>query len=55
MLDKRVRDLDNHLKIVFDALTGVVWEDDKQIQEMTIRKDYDKENPRVELDVVLLT
>jgi len=47
--DKRIRDIDNFNKLVLDALTKIVYEDDKQIQELLLRKHYDKENPRVEI------
>ena len=37
--DRRVRDLDNIGKAVFDALTYcAVWDDDSQIDEITIRR-----------------
>ena len=47
---KRARDLDN-LKMVYDALTGIVYEDDSQIDELYIFRYYDKENPRIILDI----
>ena len=47
--DKRKHDIDNYNKILLDALSGIVWEDDEQITELHINKEYDKENPRVEL------
>lgn len=49
--DKRVRDWDNYHKISMDALSGIVWEDDSQVQEALITKHYDKENPRIEIEV----
>lgn len=49
--DKRKRDWDNGNKILFDALTGIVYEDDSQIEQMTLVKRYDKENPRVEISL----
>src|SRR3990167_4034526 len=45
--DKRVHDIDNFGKILLDSLTGIVWEDDKQIQRMLVTKNYSKENPRI--------
>jgi Holliday junction resolvase RusA-like endonuclease len=33
-------DLDNALKLVADALNGIVWADDKQITEAVIRRRY---------------
>lgn len=48
---KRKADIDNFSKILFDALTGIVWEDDSQIQEVTLRKFLDKSNPRIEITI----
>ena len=48
--DKRKRDWDNYHKLSMDALTGIVWEDDSQIQSAKVEKFYDKENPRIELE-----
>lgn len=47
--DKRIRDIDNYNKILLDACTGILWNDDKQIQSIFIEKSYDKGNPRIEL------
>ena len=33
-------DADNVLKLVCDALTGIIWIDDKQVARMTIEKIY---------------
>ena len=49
--DKRKRDIDNYNKLWMDALSWVVYEDDKQIKTMHITKNYDKENPRIEVDI----
>lgn len=49
--DKRKRDIDNGNKILFDSLTGIVFDDDSQIEQMTIVKRYDKEAPRVEISL----
>lgn len=48
--DKRKRDIDNFNKLVFDALADIAFLDDSQVQELTITKAYDKEQPRVELE-----
>lgn len=50
--DKRKRDIDNFNKLWMDALEGVVYEDDSQIRQLTISKDYDKENPRIEIYII---
>ena len=47
--DRRRRDWDNFHKLACDALEGVVYEDDSQIQEAHVVKAYDKENPRTEI------
>jgi crossover junction endodeoxyribonuclease RusA len=47
--NRRRRDSDNALKTVFDALTGVVLEDDSQIIDHHVHMRYDKEKPRVEI------
>lgn len=50
--DNKKRDLDNFLKCVLDSCTGILWKDDSQIQELTLRKFVDKKNPRVELFIL---
>jgi Holliday junction resolvase RusA-like endonuclease len=44
---KRRRDLDNQNKLVLDALTGIVYEDDHQIAELCLRRRYGE--PRIEV------
>jgi hypothetical protein len=51
---KRRRDLDNQNKLILDALTGVVYGDDSQIDELHLYRHYDKENPRIEVDLAIL-
>lgn len=48
--DNRRRDIDNYNKLVLDACTGIIWEDDCQIDELFITKEIDKKNPRIELE-----
>ena len=48
---KRKADWDNFHKLSMDALTGIVWEDDSQIQEVLVIKMYDKEKPRIEIEI----
>jgi Holliday junction resolvase RusA-like endonuclease len=33
-------DLDNYVKGIFDGCNGILWQDDAQIVEITLRKDY---------------
>jgi len=49
--DKRRRDWDNYHKITMDALEGVVYEDDRQIQDARVRKYLDRDKPRIEIIV----
>jgi Holliday junction resolvase RusA-like endonuclease len=44
-------DLDNMLKVALDALKGIAWEDDEQIEVLTAARFEDKENPRLEIRV----
>lgn len=39
MPDRRRRDIDNYNKILLDSLTGLIWEDDSQIDILTIGRD----------------
>ena len=48
--DRRKRDIDN-IKILLDSLTGIVWDDDSQIEDLHTMKAIDKDNPRVEMRV----
>ena len=50
--DKRKRDIDAYLKILLDAMTGIVYEDDNQVTELHVYKDVDKEEPRTEILVL---
>lgn len=46
---KGKHDVDNFNKIILDACTGILWEDDSQIASLLIIKNFDKLNPRAEL------
>ncbi len=48
---KRKSDWDNFNKLVCDALTGLVYEDDSQIMDGRVIKNYDKVNPRIEVEI----
>ena len=37
-------DVDNIAKAVLDALNGVIWVDDKQVVELTVKKYYGTSN-----------
>lgn len=50
---KRKSDIDNFCKFCFDSLNSIIFEDDSQIYKLTIEKFYDKERPRIELDLSL--
>lgn len=50
MPDKRKRDLDN-IKMVLDALSGVLWVDDSNIWQLRMYKYISKENPRMDIVV----
>ena len=49
--DRRKRDLDNLSKGVLDAMNGVVFEDDRQVIELHLRKQYSKDYPGVRVKV----
>lgn len=51
--EKQNRDSNNMWKIMLDAVTetGLIWTDDRQVIEQTMRIYYEVENPRVELDI----
>ena len=36
--DKRKRDIDNYNKAILDSMTGIVYEDDSQIEELNVKK-----------------
>lgn len=52
--DRRNRDVDN-IKVLLDALTGIVWEDDGLIVDLHTKKGFDRSNPRVVMTVVAVT
>lgn len=50
--DKRKRDIDAYLKILLDAMSGIVYEDDSQIDAMHVFKEVDIINPRTIIQIV---
>jgi crossover junction endodeoxyribonuclease RusA len=52
---KHRRDLDNQNKLVLDALSGIVYEDDSQIDELRLYRRFDIEEPRIEVQIEELT
>lgn len=47
--DRRRRDCDNSLKIIQDAFSGILYDDDRWILPRVMNWDIDKERPRVEV------
>jgi crossover junction endodeoxyribonuclease RusA len=52
---RRRGDLDNILKATLDALNGIAYRDDAQVEQITAQRYEDKRAPRVEVSVVPLT
>lgn len=48
---KHKRDLDNQNKLVLDALSGICYEDDAQIDQLTLRRSFDQTWPRIEVTI----
>jgi Holliday junction resolvase RusA-like endonuclease len=51
---KRKADWDNFHKLSCDALSGIAYDDDSQIRQVTVALAYDKANPRIEIAVAPL-
>lgn len=43
------RDIDSGLKSTLDALTGIIYEDDRQVADLQITRAVEKADPRVEI------
>jgi Holliday junction resolvase RusA-like endonuclease len=53
--DRRKRDAGNLSKMVLDAMSGIVFDDDSQVEdERWIKAGYDKRDPRIEVSVLPL-
>jgi crossover junction endodeoxyribonuclease RusA len=48
---RKIGDLDNTLKVLLDALKGIVFFDDDQVVEIRANRFDDKTNPRAEVSV----
>lgn len=44
-------DLDNRIKPLLDALSGICYADDKQVAHIDLRRDIDRDNPRAEISI----
>ena len=44
-------DVDNIAKSVLDGLNGIVWDDDKQVVDLRVKK-YWSINPRIEVEII---
>ncbi len=51
---QRKADIDNLLKTVSDAATGIFWANDSQVREQYGRVVYNSTDPRVEIEIYLL-
>lgn len=49
--DRRRRDVTNYDKAPLDAMSGIVYHDDKQITDIVLRKRLDKDVPRTEIRI----
>lgn len=50
--DKRRRDIDGRIKSVLDLFTKAgAYEDDLMVMSLIVTKRYDKESPRMEVDI----
>lgn len=49
---RKIGDIDNVVKLILDGMQDVVFPNDKQIIELHIYRHDDKDNPRVEVEVI---
>jgi len=52
--DGRRRDIDGPLKSLLDAMNGVIYNDDSQIVKLVVEKFIDRQNPRTEVEIIIL-
>lgn len=50
--DYRKKDTHNAKKLLLDALEGVIYDNDYYVLDQTIDFEIDKQNPRIEIEVV---
>lgn len=50
-VDRRNRDIDNLVKLVFDACNGFAWRDDAQVSSLHAYIQRDEIDPRTELEI----
>ena len=48
---KRGRDIQGSLKLLFDSLEGIVYDNDKRVVDFRVIKGYDKGKPRIEVSI----
>lgn len=53
--DARRRDQDNPLKQLQDALTDILWLDDRWVLPQVMDFDVDRANPRIEVELEVMT
>lgn len=44
-------DIDNIIKIILDGLNGVMFDDDKQVVNVSATKVYTEQEPKVEIQI----
>jgi len=48
---RRKNDVDNYAKPIMDFMSDIVYLDDQQVTELNVKKFYDKEHPRIVIEV----
>lgn len=46
------KDIDGCLKALLDSIEGIMYENDRQITELHVFKEIDKDNPRTEVHIL---